>query len=161
MYKEALKIVFSNSRYLVLSGCIAGIFSLILLQANQFLFFQPYVVLSLPVTLVLNFALLLITSVLTGLVSGMAAYKIRRLKSSIRRSGGGLFASLVGTITAICTACGGIAIPIFASFGVAGVSAFSFITSYKIPIQLATIAVLITTYFLMAKEITSECKVKI
>ncbi|MBI1828060.1 MAG: hypothetical protein HY222_04065 [Thaumarchaeota archaeon] len=105
MYKDALKIVFSNSRYLILSGVIAVIFSLLLLQANQFLFFQPYVVLSLPTTLVPNFTLILITSALTGLVSGMATYKIRRLKSSIRRSGGGLFASLVGTVTAICTSC--------------------------------------------------------
>ncbi len=159
MHKEALKLVFSNPAYLILSGLIFAGMLLLLLHTRELLFFEPYFVFHLGQGDYLSFALIIIVSGLMGLVISMAAYRIQTLRASTKKMGSGLLGSIVGAGAGVCTSCGPIGFALISTFGVGAAITFSFLTIYEIPIRIVAIAILTGTYFLMVKGIASECKI--
>lgn len=160
MHKQALKLVFSNPLYLIISGSIfAGLF-ILLLAAREFLFFEPYFVFQLPIEWMPSFVLIIIISALIGLVTSMGIFQLRTLKANSKKMGTGYIGSLVGVGAGVCSSCGPVGFAIMSTFGVAGVSALSFLYDFEIPIRLAAIGILSVTYFLMVKGISTECKIK-
>jgi len=161
LHKEALKLVFSNPTYLILSCGIFTAMLVLLLHTRELLFFEPYFVFHLPESDYLSFVLIIIVAGLTGLVISMAVYQIKTLRSSTKKIGSGLFGSVIGAGAGVCTSCGPIGFAIISSFGTSAAITFSFLTIYEIPIRIVAIAILTGTYFLMVKGITSECKIDI
>lgn len=160
MHKQALKLVFSNPLYVIISGSIfTGLF-ILLLAAREFLFFEPYFVFQLPVEWIPSFVLIIIISALIGLVTSMGVFQLRTLRANSKKMGTGFIGSLAGVGAGVCSSCGPVGFTIMSTFGVAGVSALSFLYDYEIPIRLAAIGILSFTYFLMVKGISTECKIK-
>jgi len=161
LHKEALKLVFSNPAYLILSGCIFAAMLVLLLYTRELLFFEPYFVFYVSEYDYLSFALIIIVAGLTCLVISMATYQLKTLRSRSKKMGSGLLGSFIGAGAGVCTSCGPIGFAVISAFGASVAVTFSFLTIYEIPIRIVAIAILTGTYFLMAKGITSECKIDI
>ena len=159
MHKQALKQVFSKPSYLIISASVFTVILVALLHAREFLFFEPYFVFQLPEDLIPNFVLIMILSALVGIVLSMSIYQIRILKASKRKMSSGLVGSFVGAGTGICTGCSSIGITIISTLGIIGATTLSFLNYYETPIRIVAIAILVATYFLMVRGITSECKI--
>jgi hypothetical protein len=160
LHKQALKLVFSNPAYLIISGSIFTALFVLLLAAREFLFFEPYFVFQLPQEWIPSFILIIIISALIGLVTSMGIFQLRTLRANTKKMGTGFIGSLVGVGAGVCSSCGPVGFAVMSTFGVAGVSALSFLYDYEIPIRLAAIGILSATYFLMVKAISIECKIK-
>lgn len=86
LHKLALRLVFSNPRYIVLSGTIFTAMFIPLSYIAEYLFFQPRFVLFVPDYSAFGFSLVVIVSTLTGLVLSMGIYRIKILKSSKKKN---------------------------------------------------------------------------
>jgi len=82
LHKLALKLVFSNTYYSILSIIIFIAMFIPLTYISEYLFFKPYLILYVSDYNVFGFILIVTVSALTGLVISMAVYRIKMLKSS-------------------------------------------------------------------------------
>jgi hypothetical protein len=130
-----------------------------LLYARGLLFFEPYLAFQISEDLVLRFVLIIIVSGLTGLVSSITIYQILMQKTSAKRAGSGMFGSLIGIGTSVCTSCTQIGFTIISVLGATGAAALSFMSYYEIPLRIISISLLILSYFLLTKNITTKCKI--
>jgi hypothetical protein len=131
----AIKLVFSNYKYIVLAVVIFVGLLIPLLIISEYIFLEPYVVSHLPSGTELGFVLIVIVS-----------------------ASGGVFGSIIGAAAGACS-CGPIGFAVISTFGAAGGVATSFLTNYEIPIRLLAIAILIFTYYTTAKSLKVECKI--
>lgn len=161
LHKQALKLVYSNFSYWIISGILFSSLLVFLLSAREFLFFEPYFVFHLPVDWIPHFILIIIVAGLISLVTSLAIYQIRIIKANSRKTGTGIAGSIIGVGAGVCTSCGPIGFSIITTFGVAGATTLSFLYDYEIPIRLLAIGILIATYFMMIKGISGECKTSI
>ena len=161
MHKTTLKLVFSNSSYLVLAGIIFAGMVILLLYTREILFFAPFFVFYLSQDSYLSFGLIIIAAGMMALVISMATYRIKTVGSSTKKMGTGILGSIVGVGAGICTACGPIGFTVLSTFGATAATTFSFLTIHEIPIRIVAITILTGTYFLTVKGITSECKIDI
>ena len=159
LHKTALKIVFSNPIYLVMSISISALMLIILLHAREFLFFAPYFAFQLPSSMILSFVLIVIVSGLTGIVSAMSAFQIYTQRTGVKNMSSGVIGSFAGVGTGICTSCSQIGFTIISALGATGAAALSFLTYYEIQIRVASIVLLAVSYFLVAKNIGHNCKI--
>lgn len=160
MHKQALKMIFSNPKYVALSSAIfVGMF-LSLSYVAEYLFFAPQFILNVASYNVFEFFLVVAVSALTGLVISMAVYRILMLKSSKRKIGSSFIGSIIGASAGACS-CGSIGFAVISIFGAVGGAATSFLSNYEIPLRLASIAILVGTYFYMVRGLTAECKIDI
>jgi len=161
LHKQTLKLVFSNPTYLVISGSIFALMLVLLFYAQEYLFFEPFLVFYIPDGMFASFVSIIVVSGLIGLVISLTIFQIRAQKASTKKTSTGLAGSLIGAGAGVCTSCGSLAIPIISVVGVAGASALNFLVIYEFPIRLVAIGILIGTYFMMIKGINKECKVNI
>lgn len=161
LHKQALKLVYSNFSYWIISSLIFVSLLVFMLSAREFLYFEPFWVFQLPIDWIPSFALIIVVAGLTSIVTSLAIYQVRMLKANSQKSGVGLVGSVFGVGAGVCTSCGPIGFSIITTFGVAGASTLSFLYDYEIPIRLGAIAILGATYFIMIKGITRECKLSI
>lgn len=159
MHIQILKSVFRNPSYTAMLFSIFVSLLALLLSVQQYLFFEPYFVLHVSSDRVLNFALLVAVSGLIALVSSIAAYQIRTLRSINRSVGGGAASSFIGAGVGICVSCGPIGISIISALGVTGATTLSLIEHYEVPIRIAAIIILVLTYFVMIKNIDKKCQI--
>ncbi|MFY9300576.1 MAG: hypothetical protein WAO91_05255 [Candidatus Nitrosotenuis sp.] len=159
MHGQILKLVFKNPAYVAIIVSIVAPLLAVLLNVQQYLFFEPYLVLHVPSDRVFNFTLLVIVSVLIALVLTVATYQIRLLRSINRHTGGGVASSFVGAGAGVCVSCGSIGISIISALGVTGAMTLSLIEHYAIPIRVASIAILGLTYFVMIRNIGKKCRI--
>ena len=129
-----------------------------LLNASQLLFFEPYVTLNLVQDSLFNFSLIVILSALTGFVISIAIFQIREIRSS-KKVGTGIAGSLIGAGTGVCTSCGAVGVSIISAIGVTGATAVSFLETYSIPIRVASILLLVASYFMMSRSMSKKCKI--
>ena len=153
----ALKVVFSNFRYLGL--CVGIFFGLFfpLIVVTEFLFFEPYLLFYVPEYQLLNFFSVVVTSLLTGIVLSMAIYRITFLKASTKKLRSGILGSVIGAGAGAC--CGGIGIALISIFGAVGGAATTILTNFEIPLRVLSIGILVFTYFMIVKDLNRECKV--
>lgn len=153
-----MKIVFSNFTYLALFAIFfLGLF-LPLIYVSEFLFFEPYLLFYVAEYAVLNFISILVICILTGLVLSMSIYRIRFLQASTKKLRSGLLGSLIGAGAGAC--CGGIGVALISIFGAVGGVATSVLTNFEVPLRVASIAILVFTYFMIVRDLNKECKVK-
>lgn len=158
MYVKAFKVVYSNKKYLYLSCAIFVILLVSLSIVSEFIFLSPAVVFYVPTYAFVDFALIVIISALSGIVTSFSTYRIRIMKNSLKRSGIGFFGSIIGAGAGACS-CGSIGFSIVSVFGTIGGTATSFLTNYETPLRLISIAILCYTYYISAKDITVKCKI--
>ncbi len=155
----AIKLVFSNYKYIVLAVVIFVGLLIPLLIISEYIFLEPYVVSHLPSGTELGFVLIVIVSALSGLVLSMNIFRINNFRNIAKRKiSGGVFGSIIGAAAGACS-CGPIGFAVISTFGAAGGVATSFLTNYEIPIRLLAIAILIFTYYTTAKSLKVECKI--
>ncbi|KER06675.1 hypothetical protein AAA799E16_00592 [Marine Group I thaumarchaeote SCGC AAA799-E16] len=160
MHRQAIKLVFSNPSYVAISISIFAMMMLLLLSAQEYLFFEPFLVFHIPDGMFPSFVSIIAVSALIGLVISFSIFQIRTKQASTKKVSAGLTGSFVGAGAGICTSCGSLALPIISVLGVAGATSLNFLTIYEFPIRLIAIAILIGTYFLMIKGINSECNIR-
>ena len=153
----ALKLVFSNFRYLGL--CVTIFFGLFLplIVVTEFLFFEPYLLLYVPEYAILNFVSIIVISLLTGIVISMSIYRIRFLQASTKKLRSGILGSLIGAGAGAC--CGGIGVALISIFGAVGGAATTVLTNFEIPLRVISIGILVFTYFMIVRDLNRECKV--
>ena len=150
--------VFSNFRYLALFALFFSGLFVPLIYVTEYLFFEPYVLFYVPEYEILNFLSIFVICALTGLVLSMSIFRITFLQASTKKLRTGLLGSIVGAGAGAC--CGGIGIALISIFGAVGGIATSVLTNFEIPLRIASIAILVFTYFMIIKDLNRECKVK-
>ena len=153
----ALKVVFSNFRYLGLFGIIFFGLFFPLIVVTEFLFFEPYLLFYVPEYQILNFVSIVVISFLTGIVISMAIYRVRFLQASTKKLRTGILGSVIGAGAGAC--CGGIGIALISIFGAVGGAATTVLTNFEIPIRILSVGILLFTYFMIVKDLNRECKV--
>ena len=153
---QTIKLVYSNFKYVVLASTIFVSMMIGLLILSEYIFLEPYVVAHLPSGSELGFVLIVIISALSALVIPMNIFRIKILKSSKQKMGGGIFGSIIGATAGACS-CGPIGFAVISTFGSVGATATAFLTNYEIPIRIIAIAILAVTYFTTVKSLKVEC----
>ena len=157
-HKLALKLVFSNPKYVGLS---IGIFTAMIIPLSyvaEYLFLKPKLTLFVPDYSAFGFVLIVIVSALTGMVLSMGIYRIIMLKSSKKKMSSGFIGSIIGASAGACS-CGSVGFAVISVFGAVGGAATSFLTNYEIPLRLLSIGILVVTYFYMVRGLSTECKI--
>lgn len=157
--KQILRDVFCRPFYVGVSVIVFSILLVLMLNARQFLFFEPYLVFQLPKELWFSFSLIVVVSALSGFVSSLAVFQIRRFRTR-NNVGTGVTGSIIGASTGVCTSCGTLAISVVSTFGLAGATVLSFLEVYEIPIRLASIGILAITSMLMIRNLAAKCKLQ-
>jgi hypothetical protein len=152
-----IKSVFSRPVYFGISAAIFIVMVVALLSANQLLFFEPYLTINLSQDSFLNFSLIVILSALSGFVISITIFQIREFHSS-QKIGTGIAGSLIGSGTGVCTSCGTVGFSIVSTLGVTGATAVSLLETYSIPIKVASIFLLVASYFMMSRTKSTKCK---
>lgn len=158
MHRQALKLVFSNPKYTVLSVAIFVGMLVPLSYVSEYLFFKPYFIFNVPYYNTFGFFLIVAVSALTGLVISMAIYRILMLKTSKKKMSSGFVGSIIGASAGACS-CGSIGFAVISVFGAIGGATTAFLANYEIPLRLVSIAILIATYFYMIRGLSAECKI--
>jgi hypothetical protein len=158
LQKEALQLVFSKKRYLVLSVSIFSALLITLSIISEFIFLSPSFLFYVPAYGVFNFALIVIVAALSGIVISLSIYRIRMLDSGIRKQGAGFLGSIIGASAGACS-CGSIGFAVVSAFGAVGGTVTAFLTNYEIPLRLVSIAILVYTYYVSVKGIAGQCKI--
>ena len=153
---QTTKLVYSNFKYVILASTIFVSMMIGLLILSEYIFLEPFVVAHLPSGSELGFVLIVMISVLSALVIPMNVFRINILKSSKRKMGGGIFGSIIGAASGVCS-CGPVGFAIISTFGSVGATATAFLTNYEIPIRIIAIAILAVTYFTTVKSLKVEC----
>ena len=154
---SAVNLVFSNPKYLILSFVIFSTMVVGLLILSEYIFLEPYLVAHLPSGTEYGFVLIVIISGLSALVLPMNIFRINILKKSKQKMSAGVFGSLVGAASGVCS-CGPIGFAVISTFGSVGATATAFLTNYETPIRIVAIGILIVTFFTTVKSLESECK---
>jgi len=153
---SAIKLVFSNYRYVVLSGIIFVAMLIPLSILSEYIFLEPYVVMYVTYDDTFRFSLVVIVSILSGLVLSMNVYRIKSLRNSRKKMSGGVLGSILGASAGAC-GCGTIGFAIISTLGSIGGVATAFLTNYEFPIRIASIGILILVYYTTSKSISTEC----
>ena len=153
---SAIRLVFSNLKYLLLSLVIFSTMLVGLLILSEYIFLEPYVVSHIPSGTEFGFVLIVTISALSALVLPMNIFRINILKKSKQKMGGGVFGSIIGAAAGACS-CGPIGFAVISTFGSVGATATAFLTNYEIPIRIIAIGILAITYFTTVKSLKIEC----
>jgi len=148
--------VFSNYPYVFIAVIIFVGLMVPLLILSEYVFLEPYVVSHLPKDSELGLSLIVVLSALSGLVMSMNVYRVRMIRDSSKKMGGGILGTVVGAAAGACS-CGPVGFAIISTFGAVGATASSFVTNYEIPIRLAAIGILCITYWTTARSLKTEC----
>jgi len=157
VHKLALKQVFSNPKYIILSILIfVGMFVPFMIIL-QYMFFEPFFMFSVPASEALGFSLIVVIPALSGLVLSMGVYRLRVLQTSKQKLSPSFTGTILGSFTG---ACGCISmnialVPLL--LPLAGL--VTFIEAYAIPLRLVSVSILGLSYFITVRGITSECKI--
>jgi len=154
---SAIRLVFSNLKYLILSIVIFSTMLVGLLILSEYIFLEPYVVSHIPSGTEFGFVLIVTISALSALVLPMNIFRINILKKSKQKMGGGVLGSIIGAAAGACS-CGPIGFAVISTFGSVGATATAFLTNYEIPIRIIAIGILTITYFTTVRSLKIECK---
>jgi hypothetical protein len=154
-----IKSAFSQPAYIVISAAIFTVMLVSLSNASQLLFFEPHLTFYLPQDSLLTFSLIVILSALSGFVISIVIFQIREFHST-KKVGAGIAGSLIGTGAGVCTSCSAIGFSMISTLGVTGATTLSFLETYSVPIRVATICLLVATFFMIAKSLSKKCEMK-
>jgi hypothetical protein len=152
---SSFKLVFSNSMYVILGVCVAGVFWIIFNLLDELIFFYPIWIFYLPADAITGFALTNVTSFLLGIVVSMNLYVLKHLR--VRLSGSLFSGTALSVISSACASCSSIGFLIISTFGAVGVIATNFLTVYQVPFRLISIGILILALYALINRIANSC----
>jgi hypothetical protein len=155
---QTLKVVFSNSLYVILSVVIFTFMLIGMLILSEYIFLEPYIVGNISQGTEFGFVLIIILSMLSALVIPMNVYRINILKKSKGKVGGSVFSSFIGSAAGACS-CGPIGFAVVSTFGSVGATTLAFLTNFELPLRIGAIVLLTFTYYTTVKSLKIECKV--
>jgi len=155
---QTLKVIFSNSLYVILSVVIFTFMLIGMLILSEYIFLEPYLVGNISQGTEFGFVLIVILSMLSALVIPMNVYRINILKKSKGKVGGSVFSSFIGSAAGACS-CGPIGFAVVSTFGSVGATTLAFLTNFELPLRIGAIALLTFTYYTTVKSLKIECKV--
>ena len=132
--------------------------STILLILSEYVFIEPFVIGHVPQGSEIGFVLILVLAGLAGVVIPMNIYRIKTMRTSKQKMSGGIIGSTVGAISGLCS-CGPVGFAIISTFGSIGATATAFLTFYEIPIRIASIIILVISYFTTVRSIETQCQI--
>jgi len=157
LQNQALQLVFSQRKYLLLSIAIfAGLLGLLSFLSG-FIYFQPNFLFYVSNEDVLRFSLVVIVSALSALVVSMSIFRSKIMNT--KKMSSGFVGTTIGTGAGACS-CGPVGFSIVSAFGAVGGTATAFLTNYEIPLRLVAIGILVYAYYVTSKGITVQCKVQ-
>lgn len=154
---SAIKLVYSDFKYLILASVIFSVMLTSLLIVSEYIFLEPFLVSHIPSGTELGFILIAILSGLSALVIPMNVYRVTILRSSKQKISGGVIGSVIGAAAGACS-CGPIGFAVISTFGSIGAVTTSFLTNYEIPIRIIAIIVLCVTYYTTVRSLKVECR---
>lgn len=154
-----VRLVFSNYSYFSLSVAIFVSLMVFLSSLSEYLFFEPYLVLSIQPDRIIGFVLILCVSFLSGLVIPMNVYRIKTLKNKPKKIGGSFIGSIIGASAGACS-CGPIGFAIVSTFGTIGGVATSLLTTYEVPLRVLSTGILIYAYYATSRSLSIHCKIR-
>ena len=155
---NTLGLVYSNPFYILFT---VGVFFLLffpLITISEFLFLEPFLVLSIYPETTISFLLIVVLSFFSSLAISLNIYRVKLIKET-RKISSSIIGTIFGASAGACS-CGPLAFSIITTFGTAGSIISSFLTIYEIPIRLISIGILITVIYMTTKSLSRECKVK-
>jgi hypothetical protein len=155
---NAVQVVFSNFRYAVPAIAIFVGLLLLLSSLSEYVFFEPYFVFHVPSDRIAGFVLLVAVSALSALAIPMNVYLIATLRKA-KHVRSGLVGSLVGASAGACS-CGPVGFTVISTFGTAGGIATAFLTTYEIPLRLASIGLLGYVIYTTTRSLSDHCKIR-
>ena len=129
-----------------------------LLMLSEFIFVEPFFIFHIPSEQEFGFVLILAVSIMSAIVIPMNIYRIRILRKSTSKIGGGILGSIIGASAGICS-CGPFGLALISTFGAAAGTATAFLSNYEIIIRLGSVGLLGLVYYTTTKSISSECKI--
>ncbi|HET8720162.1 MAG TPA: hypothetical protein VFM64_04115 [Candidatus Nitrosotenuis sp.] len=151
MTLRTITLVFSNRAFIALGAAIFSAVFLTLSSLSEYLFFSPYFVFYVPLDRLLGFSLILAVSALASVVIPMNVYQVRLLRSA-NGAGVGLFGSIVGASAGAC-GCGPIGFSIISAFGTVGGMTTAFLSTYEIPLRIASVGFLAFVYYTTTRSL--------
>ena len=144
--------------YVAMAAAITGGMIFGLLWLSEYIFLEPRLAWYVPSGTEAGFVLILAISILSGLVIPMNVYRIRILRQTRTKMGGGVVGSFIGAAAGVCS-CGPVGFAIISTFGSVGSAAATFVTNYEIPIRLAALALLVVTVYTTSRSLKTECRI--
>ena len=154
-----LRIVYSNTSYILISIGIFFLLFIPLILISEFLYIEPFLVFSIYSETVLSFVLIIILSFFSAVAVSLNVYRVKLIKET-KKLGTSIIGTIFGASAGACS-CGPIAFSLITTFGTAGSIATSFVTTYEIPIRLISIGILAIVVFVTIKSLSRECKVNL
>ena len=154
-----LRIVYSNTSYILISIGIFFLLFIPLILISEFLYIEPFLVFSIYSETVLSFVLIIILSFFSAVAVSLNIYRVKLIKET-KKLGTSIIGTIFGASAGACS-CGPIAFSLITTFGTAGGIATSFVTTYEIPIRLISIGILLIVVFVTIKSLSRECKVNL
>jgi len=155
---QTLKVIFSNSLYVILSVVIFTFMLIGMLILSEYIFLEPYLVGNISQGTEFGFVLIVILSMLSALVIPMNVYRINILKKSKGKVSGSVFSSFIGSAAGACS-CGPIGFAVVSTFGSVGATTLAFLTNFELPLRIGAIVLLTFTYYTTVKSLKIECKI--
>ena len=145
--------------YVIVAMVIMIGYCVMLLFFDQFLFFQPYFVVYIPVESLDLLGIDLVLSVLTGFVT---AVSIHEIKSNVNRAGGAMGAGFIGLLAAVFAGacpCYYLAPMLAIAGGFGGVLGLTgiFFSAYEMPIKIVSIIILLAACYGLEKAARTKC----
>jgi len=157
LQNQALQLVFSQRKYVLLSIAIfAGLVALLSFLSG-FVYFEPSLLFYVSGDDVGRFSLVVIVSALSALVVSMSIFTLKLMRT--RKMSSGFVGTIIGASAGACS-CGYVGFAIISTFGAIGGTATTFLTNYEIPLRLFAIGILLYTYYVTSKGITAQCKIQ-
>jgi len=151
--------IFSKFNYMLLAVIISLSIFIPLSIISEYIFFEPYFIMHIPIDRLIGFVLIIGVSIMSGLVVSMNVYRIKALQNNMKKMGSGFLGLIIGASAGACS-CGPIGFAVISTFGTIGGIATSFLTNYEIPLRLTALAILGYTYYATTKAISYECKIR-
>lgn len=159
MSGDAFRIVFSRVPFIVIAaGSAVALWTLfnildgLILLSPVLSFYLP-----IPDDAIAGFGLSIVTASLAGAVISMNLFLFlagaRVAKTSF------LSGSTLGTMSSVCASCSSLGFYLASTFGVAGVAASSFLSTYQTPLRIIAIAILVVALFTAQRKIAKTCRV--
>lgn len=159
MKASATQLVFTGKTYIGIAVLVSVTFFIIFNMLDEYLFFSPLLAFDVPPDEYANFALSTAIIVLLGIVISMNVYVFKNVGVKLKESTSWLSGSFVATATGAC-GCSSLGFTIISTFGSAGIFASSFLTTWQIPLKIASLAVLIFAYYSVRKNIIKSCAIR-
>lgn len=156
---DAFRIVFSRVLFIVVAAgsavalwTIFNILDGLILLSPVFTFYLP-----IPDDAIVGFGLSIVTASLAGSVISMNLFLFlagARIGKTSFLSG-----STLGTLSSVCASCSSLGFYLASTFGVAGVAASSFLSTYQTPLRIIAIAILAVALFTAQRKIAKTCSI--